>query len=272
MTLEELARTRPFARTPVVPQWTLGTFRRRSITYADGAEDATTAVVWIQSHGLTGDIRIPADRPDVRHRGGLADCTREELLGLAMAEGGVAETSYADGLMRWTDWSAFQPMNNWPEPGDLRRVGACMVEFAPSGAYVEDWRFEPAASPLRVGLRLLGEQAEGGPVRPRSGGLTVAGDLAIFSLARRAPLPAAHLADQFRASTDLPCLTQIAFDAETSLARGAERAFQVELSTNPFLQRAPLDLGEFLPGVETGTLLEDLGDRRRIWRIDTLTI
>ena len=272
MTLEELARTRPFARPLAVPDWTLGTFRRRSITFADGAEDAATAVVWIQSHGLTGDIRIPADRPDVRHRAGLADCTREELAGLAMAEGGVAETHYGDGLMRWTDWSAFQPLNNWPEPGDLRRIGDCMIEFAPSGDYVEDWRFQPATSPLRVGLRLIGERAEGGPVRPRAGGLVIAGDLAILSLARRAPLPAAHLADLFREATDLPALTEAAFDAVTVLARGAGDAFHVELSTDPFLERRLLDLGDFAPGPEPGTLLEDLADRRRIWRIDTLTI
>ena len=269
MTLDELARAAPFAAPLAVPDWTLGACRRRSITFADGSEDDTTTVVWLQTHGLTGDVRIPAGRPDLSGREGLRDCSRDELMALAAAEGGVAETHYADGLMSWTGWSAFQPQNNWPEPGDLRRIGDCMIEFAPSGAYVEDWRYRPAASPLRVGLRLVGEQAGDDPARPRAGGLVIVGDEAIFSLGRRAPLPAAPLVDVIRDAIDLPAVAALAFDAVTSLARRDGAGWAVELSTNPFLEGLPLALGDFAPGA-SGTLVETLGDLRRTWRVDTM--
>ena len=272
MTLDELARTAPFALPLAVPDWTLGAFRRRSITWADGTEDDTTAVVWLQSHGLTGDIRIPADRPDVSHRAGLDDCTRDELVGLAMAEGGVAETHFADGLMTWSDWSAFQPYNRWPEPGDLRRIGGCLIEFAPSGAYVEEWRYNAPASTFRVGLRLVGVQRAEAPRRPRAGGLVIVGDEAIFSLGRRQPLPDRPLADLIRRAPDLRAMTATAFEPVTSMARRMPGGWTVELSTNPFLEALPLMLGDFALGHEPGTLVETLDSLRRTWRIDTLLI
>jgi hypothetical protein len=107
MRLEELARTAPFARPLTVPACTLGCFHRRSITYANGAEDAATRVIWIQSHGLTGDLRIPARRPEVGGRASIADCTPEQQVELAKGEGGVADTAFADG--RWRIALAVDP-------------------------------------------------------------------------------------------------------------------------------------------------------------------
>lgn len=262
MTLDELARAAPVARQVAVPAWTLGCFHRRCITYATGAEDTTTLVVWIQSHGLTGDIRIAAGRADVSHRGGLGDCTIPELDSLLHAEGGVAETSWADGLMSWDNWVAFQPYDKWPEPGALSRVGACLIEFAPSGAYVEDWRLQPGSDGLLVGLRL---ETENG--RSRDGGLVIAGRHAILSLGRRAPLPAETPAPvQFRATDDPYALAAAAFDAITWYAQDGV----VVASTDPFAHGDTLDLEGF-EAAEPGYLIQTLtsGGVRR-WRIDTL--
>lgn len=266
MTLDEVAKAAPLARESSVPDWLMGIWRRRSITFADGSEDDTTRVVWVQAGDLTGDIRVPADRPDVSHRKSLADCTREELAALAAAEGGVAESRFKDGVMRWDGWSAFQPLNNWPEPGELRRVGGCMIEFAPSGAYVEDWRFEPASGPLRAALRLLGEHAGDGRITPRAGGLVVTGDVAVLSLGRTSPLPARPLPALFGEAEDPAAVAAAAFEAVTSLARGGE----IVLSTNPFLEGAPLSLGDFAPGADAGALEETLADRVRVWRVHAL--
>ena len=48
-----------------VPSWTLGCFRRRSISFFNGDSDDSTLVLWLQSRGLTGDLRLAADRPGV---------------------------------------------------------------------------------------------------------------------------------------------------------------------------------------------------------------
>ena len=52
----------PAAPQPV-PEWALGGFRRRCITFFDGTEDTTTEVLWLQSHGLTADFRRRGSPP-----------------------------------------------------------------------------------------------------------------------------------------------------------------------------------------------------------------
>lgn len=268
MTLEELVRTAPFARPPAVPAWSLGCFHRRSITYATGVEDADTRVIWVQSHGLTGDLRLPAVRRDLRHRGSLAACTAEELAALAQGEGGVADTGLREGRMTWSNWAAFQPYDKWPEPGELRRVGPALIEFAPSGIYVEDWRLQPGSAGLRVGLRLVSETPPGGPETPRDGGLVIAGEHAIFALARRTALPAEAPAHRQLAAD--PSLAAAVFDAQALYARRQADTWRVALSIDPFAEGTMLDLGGFAAGAE-GELLQSLEDgTRRRWRIDTL--
>jgi len=256
--LLDLAKVAPQAMPLKVPAWTLGCFHRRSITYANGAEDASTRVIWIQTHGLTGDLRVPAERPDVSHRAGLAECSLEELAALAHAEGGIADTGWADGRMDWSNWAAVQPYDKWPEPGELRRVGGCLMEFAPSGVYVEDWRLQPGSAGPLIGLRLLEEAGA-----PRDGGLVIAGDHAILALGRTADLPTdAPLPAQVLAGVDPGAL----FGAEARYAVNDGDRYVTRLATNPFLEGQALDLEGFTAGPEPGQVRQGA----RLWRIDTL--
>jgi hypothetical protein len=269
MTLEELARAAPVVRAPAVPAWTLGCFHRRSITYASGAEDASTRVIWTQSCGLTGDLRLPSRRPDVAARGALPECAPEELVELAKGEGGVADTAWANGLMSWGNWAAFQPYDKWPEPGALRRIGPALIEFAPSGIYVEDWRLQPGSSGLRAGLRLVSETPPGGAPAPRGGGLVIAGDHAVFALARRTPL--AEGVPAWRQLAANPSLAETVFDAQAAYAcRELDGVWRVALSIDPFLEGQPLSLDGFTP-VGPDTLRQTLNDgTERLWRVDVL--
>ena len=266
MNLLDLAAQAPQAGPLRVPDWTLGCFHRRCISYANGAEDTATRVVWIQSHGLTGDIRVPADRPDVSHRSGLADCTRVELAALVQAEGGVADTAFADRRMSWSNWAAFQPYDKWPEPGELRRIGTSLLEFAPSGIYVEVWRLQAGSSGPLIGLRLVSEEG-----RPRDGGLVIAGEHALFALGRKVELDSgAPLPLQLRRAADPAVLAGRIFEAEARYARRSGDGFRVALSTNPFAEGAPLDLDGFAPGPEPGLLRQAACGVERLWRVDTL--
>lgn len=166
MTLDELARKLPVPPPPRVPDWALGTHRRRSISFATGIEDASTFVVWVQAHGMTGDLRIHPARPRLTADDRLEDLDLDSLVRLASVEGGIAATAWAAGVMRWSGWIGFQPYDKYPEPGVLRRVGDCMIEFAPSGIYVEDWRYQKSAPGLLAGLRLVAETAGDGTERP----------------------------------------------------------------------------------------------------------
>ncbi len=278
MTLDEVVALAHQAGPMAVPRWSLGCFRRRSITYASGQEDTATQVIWIQSHGLTGDLRIPGDRADVSGRGGLSGCSREELASLARAEGAVGESAFVDGRMTWSDWASFQPYDKWPETGELRRIGPCMIEIAPSGAYVEDWRAQPGSAGALVGLRLISELGVDGVLRPRDGGLMASGEHVLLVLERRRPLPSGAPADQQILDAEDPQETAaLVFDSEASYLRREEPGrCRIVLSTNPFAEGR---LSGVLEGFERApernllsqTVVTDEGAVERLWRIDTLT-
>jgi len=155
MTLFELAERHPVMPDSAVPEWTMGCFRRRSITFFSGETDTETQVYWLQSGRLCADFRF-----------GLP----------GQVEVGVAHATWDGRQMRWSEWTALADRDKWPEPADLRRVGNSLMEFAPSGAYVEDWRLQPHESGLLAGLRLVDEQdAETGQIRHTGGGLLVCG-------------------------------------------------------------------------------------------------
>ena len=272
MSLAELAARQPHAEPLVAPVWTLGCFHRRCITYATGVEDAATRVIWVQSHGLTADLRLPAQRPDVRPRGELAACTPEERAALALGEGFVARTRWDGERMSWDAFAAFQPYDKWPEHGRLERVGACLVEWAPSGVYVEDWRLQAGSSGLCVGLELVSETGADGVARPRSGGLVIAGSHAVMLIGRRTPLPPGRAHELL---TSRPFLWTDAFDAAVAYATPGPDGWTVQLAVDPFIQgRVLFDDAAFAPGPRPGLLLqqghENDGWRERLWRIDTL--
>ena len=267
------------------PPWVLGCFRRRSITFFDGMTDSTTAVFWLQSHGLTFDLRLARDRPRPQSAGALLRCSADDLVRLAEAEGGIARTIVdsdpalpATAVLRWDDWDAFQPYAKWPEPGLLRRVGDCLIEFAPSGAYVEDWRHQSAETGPLIGLRLLDERdTETGRVLHRGGGLVVCGRHAGLVRGRAQPLPPnRRAADLVRERPRDRELLEAIFGFEASYAESAAgQAFVVKASTLPWREGAPLiELDGFSSIDSDGVLVQRVREQdvtlERRFRIDTL--
>ena len=252
MNLDELAAAaQPDDSAPLrVPAWTLGCFRRRSITFFTGVTDEATTVYWLQAHGLTADLRLPAERPRASALGGvdsLAEAPAEVLVALADVEGGLARTGWDDqrGLMSWSGWEAFQLHDKWPEPGRLLRVGDCLTEHAPSGAYVEDWRLQPSADGPLIGLELVEErERDSGVIRHRGGGLLVCGQHAALVRGRPHPLAGAgaRLPDRVRSAlADRAALRAIfAFEASYATRPQAGATFTVAASTNPLREGAPL--------------------------------
>jgi hypothetical protein len=276
MTLEEIAATAPRTNTLRVPDWALGCVRRRSITMATGVEDTWTRVFWVQAHGMTGDIRIHPARPQIAADTHLASLDRETLSLLASVEGGIATTSWNEPVMSWAGWIGFQPYDKYPEPGLMRRIGDCMIEFAPSGAYVEDWRFQPSASGLLAGLRLVSETDTKTDTYSRTGGLVVAGDHAIRTFARIDELPDGTRCQDFvRSSADPVAALERVFGCVTDYMVRTSGDWIIAASTDPRREGAQSSLmGAMEPGREPGTLIEKVTDTmgvaRRLWRIDSL--
>lgn len=172
MTLQDLLDRLPpvEAATPALPQGLLGAFRRKSITFCNGLTDETTVVYWFQSRSFTIDLRLPdgAATPLTDRQGWIGDTHWDP----------------AARALSWTIARSYQPRNQWPEPASLAFIGNAIFEFAPSGAYVEDWRQQSTHGPL-LGLRLISmTDEETGQVHAMDGGLIVAGEHIAFVQSR----------------------------------------------------------------------------------------
>lgn len=192
MTLADLLGALPpvVPEQPAFPRRLLGAFRRKSITFCTGVTDERTVVYWFQSRSFTIDLRLPD---------GAATSVTDR-------QGWVGDTLWdaESQQMSWSVATSYQPRNQWPEPAILRFIGNSVLEFAPSGAYVEDWRQQCFRGPL-LGLRLLSlHDEETGRDSPMDGGLIVAGGHVAYAQSRLPRLDAAlrNAADLDRALAD----------------------------------------------------------------------
>jgi hypothetical protein len=226
MTLQEMIRKHAYTPKQSVPDWMIGCFRRRSISFANGESDDQTIVYWMQSRNFTIDLRLPLKEDQVPTRD-IADCTPAELAVMANYEGWEAASHWENNRLRWSGGTALQLTDRWPEEAELQRIGNCMIEFAPSGSYVEDWRLQPSAPGPLVGLRLVEEHyPQSGESVPRRGGLIICGDHAALVLGRASPLPAGistknlSLPDRVADAIGDPEQLRQLLDFETSVASG----------------------------------------------------
>lgn len=258
---EQLPAQSPVAAT--VPDWLMGCWQRRSITFTNGDEDNASVVIWLQTMSHYGDLRIPPDRIDLSQRQSLQDCSIEELIELSrqQSSGGVCEW---DGQQaHWHGGRRFHAFDAWPEPGDLRRIGPCMIEFSPSGAYIEDWRWQAGSDSLLLSFSLESEyEYASGETRQRDGLLLQAGDHMmlildrVIALPRQAPL--SELVLDYR--QDKNTLIQL-LDLECSYAVRNK----IEHSTLPF--REGQRINGFGTLDEDGVLIQKTEHYEYRWRL-----
>jgi len=233
MTLQELLERHARPATTGVPDWMLGCFRRRCISFANGESDDQTIVYWFQSRNTTIDLRLPRAEQQVPTKA-PSEYSITELQTLANYEGWEAKSQWDGERMSWFDETALQTHNRWPEPAELKRIGNCMIEFAPSGAYVEDWRAQPSEAGPLIGLRMIEQRnLDTGNCVHRGGGLIITGDHAALVLGRPAPLSNdATLPEQLESAS--PDKIQRLFDFETSVAQGSlTKGYTIHHTTRP---------------------------------------
>ncbi len=220
-----------------------------------------------------GRLAFSVGRPDLRARASLADCSNEELLALAEQDCFCGMTLF-DAKARpfpaanWPKESylfRFQPAITFPEPGWMEWLdrGTCMIERAPSGAYVEDWRLQPGSQSFGVHLTQIDA--------PTLTCLYVAGDHAIFAKNRSLALPADKTLLELarEANYDRTHLCEM-LNCEFSYARRAEGCgnYMIELSTLPWREGQPLDC----PPLDTldpkAASLDDLSSNRQ-WLVES---
>lgn len=152
-----------------VPQWLLGAFKRRNITFFDNTRIHLTNVIWLQTQTLTIDLRLPSFEVQLQQN------TLEKLCN----EAWYGHTAWKNDQLSWSIDVNYELYNKWPEPAELRRIGDCMIEFSPSNTYVEDWNFiSNGISPL-IGLELFQEEnLNTGEIIPLKGAFLICGDYA----------------------------------------------------------------------------------------------
>jgi len=280
MTLQELLEQ--FSRRPEksVPDWMLGYYKRRSISFANGTTDLRTHVCWFQSRNFTIDLRLPVEvlAAPAQASNKLSVADRQTL---ADYEGWEALCDWHEDTLSWHTVTSLQVNNRWPEPAILKRIGNCMIEFAPSGAYVEDWRLQPSRPGPLIGLRLIEErEAVSGRLRHQGGGLIICGDYATMVLGRANPVDEEQTSTNLRslvadAHDDSGRLSQL-FNFETSVATGSlTEGFTVALSTQPSrLHQSLLALDGFEYDADSDRLTQQFSADGlacvRVFSIDTI--
>ena len=265
-----------------VPDWMLGAFQRESITFANGLSDVSTQVYWLQGRNQTIDLRLPTPQ-DLIHKN-LSDCSREDLLSIANYEGWSANAHWDGRQLSWSGGESFQLYNRWPEAGVLQRVGNCMIEFSPSGAYVEDWRIRSISEGPLVSL-VIDEEIEpsSGKQLHRGGALIITGTWAGLILGRSYQVAGAdslsndlQLRDRVLKATDFSSVEQHLFNFEASIATGCiESGYTVQFSTDYARLGEPLfDLEGFEIGPQRSRLthrfVKNNLDLERRYLIDTV--
>lgn len=221
-----------------VPDWLPGAYRRQFIHFEDGRTDSATQVFWLQSGGLTIDLRLPANpiAPDEPHE---------------RFQGWCAESVWRNDQLSWKSFVSFHDRDLWPEPAILNRVGLHMIERAPSGIYLEDWlALQSQTGPL-AGFRLESIKLPGeSDWRDCGGALIVAGDWAGWVFDGRldknhvAPLPA-FVTRIGRGSLQKGFRISAALNAELT-GQPLMPASEFEIFEASLLQRFIVETGEIL--------------------------
>ncbi|TVP92030.1 MAG: hypothetical protein EA348_02840 [Pseudomonadaceae bacterium] len=241
MHLNQLLADLPATTDAAVPDWMLGCFRRRCISFANGLSDEQTQVYWLQCGSFTLDLRLPPGPEPLAIKDWDA-YSADELALLSLREGWQADTLWDGNALAWEGGVSLQLHNPWPEPALLQRIGNCMMEFAPSGAYVEDWRLQPPGPGPLLGLRLLEERDAEGCLRHQGGGLIIAGEMAGLVRGRaEAVADSGRLPDVVAAAVGQGDALATLFGCDIALARGDwQQGYQVERSTHPARQHQSL--------------------------------
>ncbi|MCX2782659.1 hypothetical protein OQJ46_06635 [Microbulbifer thermotolerans] len=252
-----------------VPRWMRGCFQRRSISFANGQTDTDTRVFWLQSNLLTIDLRLPVTAQQEKEG--------DDIQKKADYEGWYAHADWDGKQLQWRSGATYQLHNRWPEPAILQRIGNCMMEFAPSGIYVEDWRLLSDQPGPLIGLELISEtDLSSGTTSPRKGALIICGRHAGLVIDRPHPISdSGGLLKQRLTNLQIDESERSnLLDFETSVALGSlSEGFTVQHSLHKYrLQQPLLSLTGFELDAKSGYLRQRTEDNgkavERLFRID----
>jgi hypothetical protein len=229
-----------------VPDWAIGCMERAYIRLDGGEKDASVAI-WIQTASQYFDLRIPHDRPALRGRRSLEDCSREELLALARQSGDTGVCTIEHRVATWKSWGDrfgffCDDVAIFPDDGRLDPRGSVIYEYETEKSpvrYEEAWVQQPWDHGLVAHLTLRDERSPDEPLAV----LLVAGRYAGY-LERSTGESGESLEAQLaRARGDLArARTILACEASYAVRPGTNAPYVVRHSNLPFREGRKLDV------------------------------
>lgn len=199
-----------------VPDAYLGVWQRTLLRHADGREDRTTRVFWIQTRHLHADLRIPDPAPvTVQARAALAG-----FAGLTRVEGNRCQ---------WHRLIDFHP----DSPADIGRMTFVsseeLHEHALDGSYLEVWeRLPDSVGPVHEQWLQAADDPQ------RCACLLQAGDFFLFVADRPEPMASdSSLATRLKSADAADAESMLGCELSLGRVRGASAPWQIRLSTLP---------------------------------------
>jgi len=197
----------------------------------------------VQTPHLFADIRIPAERPRCGGARRLAELDDDTLRSLLRQEGFAGWTELRGDVCHWHRELDFQPPSTTPDVGRLVRHGDdSLIEEGVHVPYVEEWE-RVAAGDDPVACRLVDGD---GTAASRIASLVAVGDFFLFAVGRvRAtpPAPSLEALVAARHATRAELIELLDMEISFGLRRGGKVPWEVRLSTLPFREGRPLELG-----------------------------
>ncbi|MFB3303332.1 hypothetical protein [Pseudomonas sp. AMR01] len=211
-----------------VDQCYLGVWKRRLIQHSSGRSDSETAVYWLQTPRLFGDLRIPSSSlPSLA----LEDLNDAQRLALCEQQGFAGVTQIDANICQWHRKMDYQPVNGEEDIGRMHFENSeHLIETALDESYYEIWERLPDSLGLCRGQWLLGVDDQS-----RQGCLLLAGDYFLFAANRPVPLaPGNHLREKLAQSENTTNPATL-FSCELSFGRhhDGQTPWEIQCSTLP---------------------------------------
>jgi Protein HRI1 len=151
----KMTQLKPIVNLPPVPTHYMGVWRR-DLLETTKHKDASSLVLWMQTQQHHIDLRIPADRVNLRTVLSLQDYSDDELLLLSAQQGfaGVTQvvpaTEQSSEVCQWLREIDFQPTTGARDIGKMVFTDAnTVIETGVEDAYLEVWRrLENSQAPI----------------------------------------------------------------------------------------------------------------------------
>lgn len=206
-----------------------GVWQRDWIRRHGGPPDASVDVRYVQTPSVFGDLRTPADRPDVSRTASFAELSDAELAALARQNGFAGFTTMDGVNATWHHEIDFQPGGDGADIGRIEPAGkGKMFEHALDDSYLESW----SALEGTDGGFFAARVERGGRVDQL---LAVAGEHFVYARARAVALPPGESLSALIATTRPTRDTLIEY-LDCEISYGATRGWRIERSTLPWQQ------------------------------------